>query len=107
LRHSGSSTIHRAEESTHGIAIERHAVPVEGVTVRSAGEAPDPSRQRTHHGLKLRRIDAIRLHDCVRQGIAEQIIDRQFVARRGHGPSFLIGQGRVALTAAQLGVTSK
>jgi hypothetical protein len=88
-----SFTIHGTQESTHGIAIERRAFGIEGVTVPSAGEARDPSRQRTEHGLKLRRIDAICLHDCVRQGIAEQIIDRQFVAGRGHDPSFFIGQG--------------
>jgi hypothetical protein len=99
-RHFASSAIHRAQESTDGIAIERRAFRIEGVVIRSAGEARDPSRQRAHHGLKLRPIDAIRLHDCVRQGIAEQIIDRQFLLGRGHGPSFLIGQGRAALTAA-------
>jgi hypothetical protein len=83
-KHFASSTIHRTEESSDGIAIERRPFGIDGVAAQPAGGARDPSGQRTQYGLKLRRIDAICLHDCVRQGIAEQTIDRQFVAARAH-----------------------
>jgi hypothetical protein len=64
---------------------------------RGAGAAADRARHELQHGLEPARIDAIRGHDRLRYGIAEQLLERRVVVELNH--SSLPSQS-VAATAA-------